>query len=357
MTTLAEAQAQFPGGQGYLGACSLGLPTFATLDALRGDQMDWATGRCSPARYDAIIDRTRATFARLMNIAADRVAIGSHTSAMVSVLADGVPDGAEVLCVEGDFSSVVFPFVVARSRGVRVRHVPLEELASAITRQTYLVAFSLVQSATGQVADVAAITAAAERNGAFTACDTTQAGGAMPVDASLFDATVCHAYKWLCAPRGAAFMTLSTRYERTLKPIQANWYAGEDIWGSCYGPEMRLAADARRFDVSPAWPVWVGAEPAIELFASLDLNEVQAHNVALADAVSDGLDIPRTGQAILTIPDSDGRQLAAITAAGLVASGRAGRLRMAFHLWNDERDVARVLSVLSEPARALTLVG
>jgi len=347
MTTLAEARAQFVGGRRYLGACSLGLATSSTLEAMRADQEDWAAGRCSPAKYDAVIDRTRASFARLMGVDAGRVAIGSQTSAMVSVLAAAVPAGREVLCVDGDFSSMVFPFVVAESRGVVVRHVPLEALAASITPATHLVAFSLVQSSSGRVADVDAIVAAARANGAFTLCDTTQAAGAMPVDASLFDATVCHAYKWLCAPRGAAFLTLAEGYQQTLAPLQANWYAGEDVWGSCYGPSMVLAADARSFDVSPAWPVWVGAEPAIELFASLDLAEVHAHNVALGDALCDGLGIPRRGQAIVTWPDADGRHLQALVAAGIVASGRAGCARVAFHLWNDSRDVAEVLAALT----------
>lgn len=347
MTTLAEARAQFVGGRRYLGACSLGLATSSTLEAMRADQADWAAGRCSPAKYDAVIDRTRASFARLMGVDAGRVAIGSQTSAMVSVLAAAVPAGREVLCVDGDFSSMVFPFVVARSRGVVVRHVALDALPASITPATHLVAFSLVQSSSGRVADVDAIVAAARANGAFTLCDTTQAAGAMPVDASLFDATVCHAYKWLCAPRGAAFMTLAEGYQQTLLPLQANWYAGDDIWGSCYGPNMNLAADARGFDVSPAWPVWVGAEPAIELFASLDLAEVHAHNVALGDALCDGLGILRRGQAIVTWPDADGRHLEALVAAGIVASGRAGCARVAFHLWNDSRDVADVLAALT----------
>lgn len=352
MTTLLEARAQFTGGRHYLGACSVGLAAASTLDAMRADQADWANGACSPAKYDAVVDRTRVSFARLMGVDASRVAIGSQTSAMVSVLAAAVPAGFEVLCVEGDFSSMVFPFVVAESRGVVVRHVALEALAASITPATHLVAFSLVQSASGRVADIDAIVEAARANGALTLCDTTQAAGAMPVDASLFDATVCHAYKWLCAPRGAAFMTLAEGYQQTLAPIQANWYAGEQIWGSCYGPTMNLAADARSFDVSPAWPVWVGAEPVIELFASLDLDEVHAHNVALGDALCDGLGIARRGQAIVTWPDADGRQLQALVAAGIVASGRAGCVRVAFHLWNDERDVADVLEALSlESAR------
>ena len=76
------------------------------------------------------------------------------------LIAAAVPDGAEVLCVEGDFSSMVLPFAHA-GRGIRLRIAPLDGLADAITADTWLVAFSLVQSATGEVADAAAIRAAA----------------------------------------------------------------------------------------------------------------------------------------------------------------------------------------------------
>lgn len=37
---------------------------------------------------------------------------------------------------------------------------------------------------------------------------------------------------------------------------------------------MELASDAREFDVSPAWPAWVGALPALRTLASLDTAEV-----------------------------------------------------------------------------------
>jgi hypothetical protein len=106
---------------------------------------------------------------------------------------------------------------------------------------------------------------------------------------------------------------------------------------------MQLAESARRFDASPAWQAWVGAEPAIALFRSLDLTAVARHAVELADAFCDGLGIERRGQAIVSWPDANGAALAQLTASGLTASGRAGRARVAFHLWNDEYDVRDAL--------------
>ena len=328
----------------FLAAASIGLPTLETVTALREDLDLWSGARRDPMDYDGIIARTREHYARLVGVTSDRIATGSQTSVMTGVLAAAVPDGAEVLCVEGDFSSIVFPFL--QLPGIRVRSVPLAEFAESITGDTWLAVFSHVQSATGRVADVAAIVAAAAKHGAYTYCDTTQSAGVHPVDASLFDATVCHSYKWLCSPRGVAFLTLSERFERELTPIQAGWYAGDAVWQSCYGPNMALASDARRFDVSPAWPAWVGAEPAIRMFSELDIAEVWARASGLGDQLCDALGIEQQHQAIVTWADPDGHDLQRIVAAGIKASGRAGRLRAAFHLWNDESDVEAVVAAL-----------
>lgn len=332
--------------RGYLAAASIGLPTAQTIEAQHRDLDLWRTARRDPMSYEGYVERTRGHYARLVGVAPQRVAIGSQTSVMTSIVAAAVPAGAEVVCVDGDFTSIVYPFL--QRPDITVRSVPLGELAAAIGPRTWLVAFSLAQSSTGQIADVDAITAAAAAHGAFTLCDTTQAAGVYPVDAGRFDATVCHAYKWLCSPRGVGFLTVSEAFGELLRPIQAGWYAGESIWDSIYGPQMNLAADARRFDVSPAWPAWVGAEPAIEMFSGLDLAEVWAKASGLGDLLCDGLGIERQHQSIVTWADADRRDLERLSAAGIAVSGRAGRLRAAFHLWNDESDVSAVIAALGK---------
>jgi len=345
--TLEAARAAYsPSRTRYLAACTAGRPTIETVRALQEDADTWGRGDASPAHYQVEVDRARELYARLVGIPVDRVAIGSQASVMAAVLAAAVPAGREVLCVDGDFSSMVFPFVQQAHRGVSVRHVPLHELADSVTSQTWLVAFSLVQSATGEIADAAGIRAAARAAGAFTLCDTTQATGWLPVDASDYDATICHAYKWLGAPRGAAFLTVQPDLDEALRPVQAGWFAGVDPWQSCYGPVMNLATDARRFDVSPAWPAWVGTRVALEFFTALDPIELYRHDAGLGDALSAGLGLPQNGQAIVTWADPSSAALAALAAAGITASGRAGRARVAFHVWNTESDVDAVLAAL-----------
>ena len=121
----------------------------------------------------------------------------------------------------------------------------------------------------------------------------------------------------------------------------------DDPWASCYGPEMNLADDARRFDVSPAWQAWVGAAPGDRpVSPPRHRRGARSHAVGLGDALCDGLGIDPHGQAIVTWPDADGGDVARLAAAGITASARAGRARVAFHLWNSADDVADVLTAL-----------
>ncbi len=340
-TSLAALRAEFTDAHGYLAACTAGLPMASTRTAVMGDLL----GRPDPAHYALVAERTRSSFARLVGAAPESVAIGSQTSVFVAMVAASLPDGAEVLCPGDEFSSLVLPFVHA-GRGIRVRTAPLAGLADAVRPETALVAFSLVQSACGSIADAEAIVRAAGRVGARTLCDVTQAAGWMPVDATRFDAVVCHAYKWLCAPRGVAFLVVQPTFSPHLRPVNAGWYAGENPWASCYGPAAILADSARRFDLSPAWQAFVGAEPALRTFADADLEAVRAYTTGLAGEFRARIGIDAPDSAIVSWLDPDGAALSRLTAAGITGSGRNGRVRVAFHVFNDPSDVDRAARAL-----------
>lgn len=338
--------AHFPATTGYLAACTGGLPSHATLAASREFYDSWAAGKLDAVAIGALAERTRQLYAQLAGVTSDRVALGSQVSQLVSIIATAVPDGGEVLCAAGDFASLTHPFEQLASRGVTVRYAPVDSLAAAVTEATSMVAFSLVQSATGEVADHAAISAAATAVGARTCVDLTQSLGWLPVGAETFDYTVCHAYKWLCAPRGTSFMTVAPGLDSTLTPLAAGWCSADDVWGSCYAGNTPLSPSAGRFDLSPSWPLIAGTEAALALFASLDMSAVHSHTVGLANAARSALGLPASNSAIVTWPDECGSDLIAMQAAGIVASGRAGNARVAFHLWNTLDDVALLARAL-----------
>ena len=340
-----DARLEFAAPRGYLDTASVGVPPASTVAAMRQALEGWQRGETRPQDYDPVVAAGRAAFARLVQVGEDDVAIGSQASALVGLVASSLPDRSRVVVVDGDFTSVLFPFLVQGGRRVEVVSVPLDRVAEAVDARTTLVAVSAVQSATGALADLDAIAAAAQHHGASTLIDITQACGWLPIDASRSDVTVCSAYKWLLSPRGIAFMTVVPAIFDRITPHAAGWYAGADVWSSIYGGPLRLAATARRLDVSPAWICWVGAVPALQLLGRVGVEAIHAHNVGLADRVRCHLGLPAGRSAIVRV-ESPGAA-ARLEAAGIRASTRAGAARLSFHLYNDEDEADRAAEVLT----------
>ena len=335
--------ARFPDARGYLNTASLGLPTDDTLDAIRTHLDDWAAGRCEPPAFDAFVDRSRTAYGRLVRVDASAVAVHAQVSVITGLVAASLPDRARVLCAEEDFTSVLYPFLV--DQRLAVRTVPLEQLLDSITPDTDLVAVSAAQSADGRRIDLDELAEAASDAGARTYVDLTQAAGWTVIDAGRFDVTACGAYKWLCCPRGAALMTVDEAATDWLVPRAANWYAGAERWGaSIYGPGMELPDDAWRYDTSPAWIAWVGSAPALELLADIGPAVVEAHDVGLANALRSGLGLDPSDSAIVSLAVDGGPE--ALTSAGIRCAGRAGKVRLSFHLYNTVDDVDSALEVL-----------
>lgn len=275
---------------------------------------------------------------------ADEVAVSGTVSQLIGLVAASLPGGARVLAPDIDFTSLLFPFMVHADRGIEVTTAPADRLAASIDNRTTLVAFSAVQSATGEVADLDAITAAARHHGALVVVDATQACGWLPLDTARFDFLACAAYKWLMSPRGTAFLAVRRAHLEAIRPLAAGWYAGQDPHASYYGPPLRLADAVRRLDTSPAWFSWVGTRPALELVERIGVEAIQTHDVGLANRFRAGLGLPAGNSAIVSaeLPEAEQK----LERAGIRAAVRAGHLRASFHLYNTESDVDRTLMAL-----------
>ncbi|MEV0394943.1 aminotransferase class V-fold PLP-dependent enzyme [Polymorphospora rubra] len=342
---LAVARELWRPEPGWLNTASYGLPPQPAWDAMQAALADWRVGRTSWEGWDESVGRSRAAFARLVGVPAADVTIGAAASQVLAPLAAALPDGARVLAPVEEFTSNLFPYLAQAGRGVRVRTVPAADLAGAVDASTDLVAFSLVQSATGAVAAYDEIVAAAGAHGALVAVDATQACGWLPFSAAAADAVVVAAYKWLMAPRGVAFGYFAPELRERMVPSAAGWYAGASVHDSYYGPPLRLASDARRFDISPAWLNWVGAAPALELLAEVGVAAVHAYDVDLANRFLVGLGRPPGDSAIVTVDAPGARER--LAAAGIRAAVRDGRVRASFHLYSTVDDVDLALAALT----------
>jgi selenocysteine lyase/cysteine desulfurase len=341
---LAEARGLWQPVGVYLNTASYGLPPAPAWEALQHALEDWRGGRTSWEQWGESTERSRAEFARMVGVDSENVAVGSTVSGLVAFVAAALPDGARVLAPDIEFTSNLFPFLAHAARGVEVECVPAHRLADSIDARTDAVAFSAVQSATGEVADIESIARSAEHHGALTVMDATQAAGWLPLDASRVDFMSCAAYKWLMSPRGSAFLTVAPDRLEMLPALAAGWYAGEDPHSAYYGPPLRLARTARRLDVSPAWFSWVGTEPALRLINRIGVPAIHDHDVSLANRFRTGLGLPPADSAIVSVDVGDVAE--ALARAGVLASVRAGRLRTAWHIYNTAADVDAALAAI-----------
>jgi selenocysteine lyase/cysteine desulfurase len=343
---LAAAQAEFEPEVVYLNTASLGLPPRRGLRALQTVLQTWQAGTAAPPDYDVPLEAARASYAELVGVDPAQVAVGSQVSHFAGLIAANLPAGSEVLVVDGEFTSIVFPFLAQAGRGVQVRQVPLERLAEAVSTSTTLVAVSAVQSADGRLADLDALVEACAATGTRVLLDTTQAVGWLPVEANRFAYTTGGGYKWLLAPRGTCFFTVVPELAHEIVPHSAGWNAGADRWNSLYGGPLRLADDARRFDVSPAWHSWVAQAPALDLLTEIGPAVLHAHTLALANRFRAAVDLPPGNSAIVSMA-TDAAVAERLERARVVGGVRAGRLRLAFHLYNTEADVARAADAVA----------
>ncbi|MFI6101488.1 aminotransferase class V-fold PLP-dependent enzyme [Lentzea sp. NPDC051213] len=303
---------------GYLNTASIGVPPRHVADAVAAAHERWRRGEDTSSSFNEAVEISREAFGRLVGVPATSVACGATVSQFASLVARSLPAGSKVFVVDGEFTSVTLPFVAAGHKIV------------STVDECDLVAVSVVQSADGAIADLEAL----RSSGKPVLLDVSQAAGWMPLSLAWADFVVGVSYKWLMAPKGAAWMAVRPDRMEFLGPLAPNWYSTEEN----YGTELVLRSDARRFDLSPTWFAHVGASVALPWVASLDLEAVRAHCLDLTDRLLTGLGQPRSGSAIVSagVPPIP----------GIVSSVRAGRTRFACHIYNTIEDVDRVLAAL-----------
>ncbi|MDT5190073.1 MAG: hypothetical protein QOI28_2324 [Mycobacterium sp.] len=336
--------AEFAGAEGFLNSPTYGLPPTFLVDALHDHIAAWQAGTMDVPGFDEPVRRGRAAYAALAGVPVESVVMGGSVSALLGLVAAAIPDGARVATLSGEFTSTTFPFAAQAGRGVVLTELTPDALVA--TGGDYdVVLASLVQSANGVVLDIDALRAGLAGADPLTVIDVTQAVGWKRLDLGWVDVTAAAVYKWLLAPRGTAWMSLSDRMSGLMTPHAANWYAGEEPWSTIYGLPLRLAPDARRFDTSPAWFGALGSGLTLPWLASLDRDAVESHCIGLANRLRAELDLPPSDSAIVSLPITDAADK--LARAGIRASVRAGAVRVGFHLYNTDDDLDGLVDALS----------
>jgi selenocysteine lyase/cysteine desulfurase len=336
----------------YLDAATYGLPPQPTVAALDTALRRWQSGEADwIEEWDRQGEACRVHFARLIGGRAEEIALIPTASVGVGLVAANLPEGAEVVVPDDEFTSVLYPLLVAEERRqVRLVRVPFNALAAAVGPATHTVAFSLTRSQDGESAPLDDVVTAAREHGAQLLVDATHSVPFLPLQPWIaeIDFLVCHGYKHLLCPRGVAFFHVREERWYDLPPWLANWRSSVPLYGSSYGGTIAdLAPDARRFDVSLAWHAWAGAEPSLALLGEWQEVGLLAEVNALANRLAAGLGRPQPSASIVSLRVADAEAAErSLAEAGIRCAARGGNIRLSPHLYNTEADIDRTIEVL-----------
>jgi selenocysteine lyase/cysteine desulfurase len=277
-----------------------------------------------------------------------------------------------VLVPTPDFPANVYPWWHLRRRGVRVIDVPrregrleLADLVRALHPTARVLALSSVDFATGFAADLPAIGAFCREHDLLLVVDAIQSLGVLPVDVKRcgIHALAAGAHKWLCGPQGIGLLFVDCELQQRLVAPLAGWKSVTDEEN--FALHFALRGDAAVFEpgtLNVAGIAGLGA--ALQLLAEVGMERVRARVLALTGQLIESLQA-RGWRVEAPWPEGERAGIVAfagatdpktlfrnLTASGVVAALRDGRIRLSPHYANNEDDLARCLAALERCALA-----
>ncbi|MFF4172945.1 kynureninase [Streptomyces sp. NPDC001744] len=319
--------------------------------------------------------RTGDAIGRLVGAAPGQVVAGDSTSVQLFntlLAAARLRPGRRLLLTDPDHfpTDQYIADSVGRLLGLDVRRVPARDAAAVLAAETgnvAVAAYAPVDYRTGELYDMAALTAAAHAAGALMHWDLCHAAGALPVglDAVEADFAVGCGYKYLSGGPGApAFAYVAHRHQEGFDHPLTGWHGHAEPFAMAgtYTP----AADITRARIgTPALLSLIALEAALTAFDGVEMADVRKKNLSLtgffqecADALLDGLGFTaatpreperRGSQVALRHPEAY-PLVAALTARGVIGDMRApDLLRFGFNaLYVSHADVLRAVVELRD---------
>ena len=325
---------------GSYGACP--EPVFARYQELQRE-LERNPVEFLGRRFAALIGEARAALAAFVGARADDLVFVPNATAGLNAVIRSLKlePGDEVLTTRHEYGAVIRTWEFA---GAQLVYAEPGQLAAAIGPRTKAVCVSQITSPTALVLPVEEICAAAREAGVLSIVDGAHAPGQVPLDLATLGADVyagnCH--KWLCAPKGSAFLWARPEHQRWIEPLVVSWGYGAETafaerhgWQGTRDPAAALAVPA-----------------AIEAHGALDLERCRRLAVSFHDRLQPvgPAPAPQMWSSEVDTPDPDALQrwLFDEHRIEVVVQEWEGRslLRVSIGPYNDAADVERLLDAL-----------
>ncbi len=367
---LSDIRAEFPALDdiAYLNTATMAVGSRSARQVLEHAVERWSAGRFDWTESERAGDEARAVFAGIIGARVEEVALVPAASVGAAIVAHNLPDaqrGENVVVADIEFSSNYFPWLLLKERGYTVHTVSSGDGLSVDAYErmtdggTRLIAVSAVQSSNGYRADLAGLSALAARSGARLFVDASQAAGAVPIDVIRegVDYLAAASHKFLLGCRGFGYLFVRQERLAEMHPVVPGWKAARKPLESFYGPMMDLSATASKLDASLPWFSALAERASLGLFTRFGIDAILERNAdlsrrlheKLADSVTGFTPFePASRSTIVSLPlPSVDTVMARLREAGVVATARAGRLRLSVHFYNSDEDIDRAAAILA----------
>lgn len=316
------------------------------------------------------VGAARQTAARLIGADADEITLVTSTTAGINLVAEGLDwrPGDNVVTLDDEFPSNLYPWMHLRDLGVDTRRVPTEngrvdlaKLAAHCDGRTRVITVSWVGYANGCRRDLNALCEIAARRNCLLFVDAIQGLGAFPLNVrdTPIDFLAADSHKWLLGPEGAGIAYIRRDRLPLLRATGVGW--NSVVQGSDYSHiELKLRETASRYEGGAKnISGLVGMGASFDVFESLGIANIAASILAITDYACN--EIEKLGYRVISPRDSQhssgivsidmpGLDVAAVRRhcleQGVALAYRAGRLRISPHAYNNESDVDRFIAAL-----------
>ena len=375
---LARYRSEFPifRDRIYLNTCSLGALGERTRRKV-AEFLDIWQSRGASAWYDVwweALGELRARYGRIINAAANDVALAPSISVALSAVAESLDytKRPKVVITSLDFPTVAYQWLAKAGSGVELVvvespdkvGVPVEAIARAVDDRTALVVTSHVYFTSGAIQDVKRVAEVAHRHGALCLIDAYQSVGQVPVDVQDLgvDALVAGGLKWLLGGTGIVFLYVKEAVARRLEPRISGWFGQRDQFA--FDPRaLTFHDDARRFEMgTPSLAAIYAQLGGLEYIEEIGLPTIRKVSAALTEdliATLRGAGFtpkvaaePERRSAIVMVPMPDpAASVRHLAAGGIIADSRPGHVRFSPFFYNVQDDHVRATERLaSQPA-------
>jgi len=324
-------------------------------------------------------NRIRATIAKLIGGKPEEIAITTGASTGVAAVAYGLSwkPGDEVITAKGEFPLQYTAWKPMEEReGVKLkivapreRFVTADDLIAAMTPRTRVVSVSLVRFNDGSLLDAARVAEACHAQGALLLLDVSQASGTIPIDVGKLDAdfVVSAGYKGLLSPFGTGFFWAKSEHIANMRPGPFYWMAvaGSDNFASLNFEDPKPAAAAKRWDTPEPASYFnfnlVAMDISTDFVLRVGPETVAEHCRGLVEFMYERLPKDRCvpaspleparrgayGCFAARTPEKTAELYQKLRNENIIVSLREGNIRVSPHLYNAERDIDRLIAVIT----------